>query len=977
MNINSWNGQLENTSVQFDFCIDTDKTIAVTPIDSIKSVYDAEYIKADKLDYLVAASSGMLTALIDVLWVREFSLRYAQDVGTEQIEKLVIAIAKEKGCKKEDIKGCIGYLEDKYPMAADKVTNDFGGGLQHHLRDFSHHASPFGLICSILNQFTRKCYGTDTEGKIITPGIPETDTLGNTFEEKIMFGVVGWAFHLISDMAGSSGSSGRGIGIPGPLLSLAKVLSTTPLFHDLKVQYKGDDIAFSAWVSKLFNGTAFEHTSNKDLIRFDLRTELGISNFAVKQSVPVIINQCIVRSFYFIRRLAQEYSEKKISSLADCKQLEYKKILPFNNRCIVRMITIATGTFSVVDSADAVIRAKLRNPKDNVKTISDTLLRLNFVGIGAFAFSIKNEVKYVAQDVQKFMNKKTKAQMLLEQRAQSEDVFQSIDIEVDMDNSELYEYAFGCMYNHVKKCKDDMMQAQNVMLSMQRPVVVMSDGNTQLYNAVTKMSRHSLIVETEELVMRLFILNNVSYEPFEGDEKYSKYMPFVRIEYGKRIAYHFSSSLTERINGWEQLQEKYNLDGIKVVALVEVQGDKSTLNSIVNNEIRLTGGFVTYETIESVFALLGEDEYRIYKKYCDRFNNSVRELIGYSTVTIPSVDMLHSFKMNTADVIKKFDYQKYVPELFSSQADIIKHNFFERELYRIIFGDSDLAESFLSSEWYFSMHTVTSGLEQTAIVAGYLKSIEQLLYKIVCLSINTGKEIKEKDSREYIEYTSENASRTDITLGSLIGYVKHYPELWDVNKFSRYYIADKLAEYRKTYRNDHFHKDNVYDIKEIKEIREHTIVLFYLLLGGCSISDNQVSEFDLYYETSDAQESLKYDQLENWLNRILGGDILLDGKIPIYFMFKNYGQTSWELQFNTVKGFNEKLLPDDMKYPYVCDSLYWPALLDEQEAERDVIQFLMSYLKNGKYAAKLKGHSLIAVGRFGHHQIIYENRKNT
>lgn len=974
MNINSWNGQLENTSLQFDFCTDADKIIATAPINSIKSVYYDDDIRADKIDYLVAASSGILTALIDVLWVGEFSLRYAQDVGTEQIERLVITIAKEKGCTKNDIKGCIKYLEEKYPMAADKLTKDFGGGLQHHLRDFSHHASPFGLICSILNQFTGKGYGTDTEGKIIILNIPATDTLGNTFEEKIMLGVVGWAFHLVSDMGGSSGSSGLGTGIPGPLLSLAKVLSATPLFRKLKVQYKGDDIAFSVWVSKLFNGTAFEHTSKKkDLIRFDLRTELGISNFAVKQSVPVLINQCIVRSFYFIRRLAEEYSKKKISSLTDCKRLEFKKILPCNNRCIVRMITISTGTFSVVDGADAVIRAKIKNPKDNAKTIADTLLRLNFVGIGAFAISIKNEVDYIAHDIQKFINKKTKAQMLLEQKTQEGDIFQSIDIEVDMDNSALYEYAFDCMYNHVKKCKEDMLKAQNVMLSMQRPLIVMSDDNTQLYNVVTKMSRHSLVVETEELVMRLFTLNNISYEPFEDNEKYSKYMPFVIIKEGKRIAYYFSLSLTERINDWEQLKEKYNLDGIIVVALVEAQGDNSTLNSIINNEIMLTNGFVKYETIENLFALLGEDEYSTYKRYCDRFNNSVRELIGYSTVTIPSADMLSAFKKNMADTIKLFEYQKYVTKLLSSQTDIIKYNFFERELYRVILGDSDLAESFLSSEWYFSMHTITSGLEQTAIVAGYLKSIEQLLFKIVSLSINTGKEIKKKDSGDYIEYTSENVSQVDITLGSLIGYVKHYQELWDVNKFSRYYIADKLTEYRKKYRNDHFHKDNVYDFKEIEEIREHTIVLFYLLLGGCAIRDSQVSEFDLYYEASEVQENLKYEKLENWLNRILGGDTLLDGEVPIFFMFKGYGQTSWELQFNTVSGFNKKSFPEDMRYPYVCDSLYWPAVLEEEEAEKDVIRFLEFYLEHGKYAAKLKGHTMIAVGRFGNPQIVHKH----
>lgn len=967
--IKSWNGQLEDTSLQVNFSSVRD--VASAPIDTIISVYEGGSAKADKIDYLIAASSGLLTAMLDVLWVGEFSLRYAQEIGTEQIEKLVIAVAKNKGCTKEDLKGCIAFLEKKYPLAADKLTSTFGGGLQHHLRDFSHHASPFGLVCSILNQFTEKGYGTDINGKMITTDLPVSDALGKTFEEKIFYGVIGWVFHLVSDMAGSSGSNGKGTGIPGPLLSLAKVLSATPLFRDLQMEYKGDSIRFSVWVSKLFNGTAFEHTSNKDIIRFDFRTELGVGNFAIKQTVPVLINQCIIRSFYFIRRLAEEYTEKNYA-LTDCEKLNLKEILPRRNRCIDRMITISTGVFTMVDGIDAIVHAKIKNPNDNAKILSDILLRLNFIGIGAFAFSLKNEVKYKVQDIRAFLNRKTKTQLLENGlQVEEEDIVQFIDIEVDMDNGGLYEYAFHCMYNHVKSAKKNVMQAQSVMVSMQRPILIMSDDNSQLYNAVSKLCRHSLIVETEELVMRLFTLNNISYEPFIGNEKYS-YLPFVRVENGKRIAYCFSLSMTERIHDWQELKKKYDLDGIKVIAIVEMQSDIDTLDSLVCKESAITNNFVTYQPIKALFSLLGDTEYDNYKEHCEKFNSAIRELIGYSTVTIPSNEMLTAFKKNTAEVIKGFDYAQYVSELFNTQTNILNRNYFERELYRVILGESDLTESFLGSEWYFATHTTTSGLEQTAIVAGYLKSIEQLLYKIVSLSINTGKEIKKKDSRDYIAFTSENLEQADTTLGSLIGFVKYYSEIWDVNNFTRYYISDKLTEYRKKYRNHYFHKDNIYDVKEIQEIREHTIVLFYLLLGACKVSDTQIKKFNLYHEGVDIKESLKYEQLDEWLTSILGGDTLLDPDIPVFFMFKHYGQESWELQFNTVSGFDEKLFPNDMGYPYICDSLYWPAIIEEQVAEKEVVQYIEKYLEQGKYAAKLKGHSLIAVGKFEHPQIVYQ-----
>lgn len=58
-----------------------------------------------------------------------------------------------QGCKKEDLSSAIAFLEKKFPIVADKLTNDYGGGYSHHLRDFSHNPTILGLIASILNQY--------------------------------------------------------------------------------------------------------------------------------------------------------------------------------------------------------------------------------------------------------------------------------------------------------------------------------------------------------------------------------------------------------------------------------------------------------------------------------------------------------------------------------------------------------------------------------------------------------------------------------------------------------------------------------------------------------------------------------------------------------------------------------------------------------------------------------------------------------
>ena len=53
------------------------------------------------------------------------------------------------------------------------------------------------------------------------------------------------------------------------------------------------------------------------VIKFDLRTELGIMNDLKDQGKPVLLNEIIVRVAYFIRRLITEFNTTKIEPLRD------------------------------------------------------------------------------------------------------------------------------------------------------------------------------------------------------------------------------------------------------------------------------------------------------------------------------------------------------------------------------------------------------------------------------------------------------------------------------------------------------------------------------------------------------------------------------------------------------------------------------------------------------------------------------------
>jgi hypothetical protein len=337
----------------------------------------------DRFDYAVAACSGIIAGLIDILFVGELSIDRANEWGNQKVEDFVISIAKKSGYQGNDLAGAVEYLEDRNSIAADKVTNAFGGGKQHHLRDFSHHPTPVGLFFSLLTQFTGKVYGTDVTGVFKIEPLSESDfyLIGKDIPQKLTFGIITWFFHMASDMAGSSGSireGSLGTGLPGPLVSLLKELSALPIFrHTNSKGYK----EFSVWISKLFNGTLLANRDQNgkiiEAVKFDLRTEIGLGRELGRQAIPVVINECVVRAFYFIRRLLGELKEKDVRNITELEKISWKNTLPVKNRTIVRMLTISTVALEVLDLADAPLRSG--------GNLGMFILRVNFVGVGRFA----------------------------------------------------------------------------------------------------------------------------------------------------------------------------------------------------------------------------------------------------------------------------------------------------------------------------------------------------------------------------------------------------------------------------------------------------------------------------------------------------------------------------------------------------------------------------------------------------------------
>lgn len=282
----------------------------------------------DKYDYLTAVACGAIGGVVDIFLVGAPGDSVLGKWTDAQTDKAVIAFAKKMGWEPkagnaDNANSAIGFLERRFKVNYDQrkpgdVDNlfDIAPGT-HHMMSLAHSPDIVGLFFSILNQFTSTS-SFITDGKLITVKSDTFELQGGNFLMKIMCGIGNWIGHLLSDVAGSSGTHGRGTGIVMPfyeLFGLCKFGSFGSEKKDLA------EVAMQAFNSG-----------------YDFR-------FGMAQAIPVTITELTIRLIWAIRRKFQ----MKLP-LRDCIPTEKHKSLRI-------MLLIGHGTLCVMDVVDAGVRS--------------------------------------------------------------------------------------------------------------------------------------------------------------------------------------------------------------------------------------------------------------------------------------------------------------------------------------------------------------------------------------------------------------------------------------------------------------------------------------------------------------------------------------------------------------------------------------------------------------------------------------------
>lgn len=347
-------------------------------IDSIKELKP----NCDKLDYILAASSGALCGVIDVFLVGKQGESPIGDITDKWFADRTMAFAKLCHPDKKNfdsLESALRFLEKEFKVPYDQTgLRDAGRAVfglnakNHHFKSLAHNPSLLGLFFSILDQFSNTSHFI-TDGQLISlqQADEKWELQGGNIPSKLFCGFANWFGHLVSDVSGSQSSAragNRGMGIPSPLWT-----------------WTMDIIAIKAKLG--LNVTDTDKAMNE--LALNIFEQGYDTRFQTAQAIPVFLNELLVRLIYAVRRLFRYFSETPKAERSF--MLMWKKCEPFSNPTVKRMLTVAHGTFCLVDAGDAIGRAFVSG--GGTFNAVEFVLRLNVVGVGRFVISLYGETK--------------------------------------------------------------------------------------------------------------------------------------------------------------------------------------------------------------------------------------------------------------------------------------------------------------------------------------------------------------------------------------------------------------------------------------------------------------------------------------------------------------------------------------------------------------------------------------------------------
>lgn len=326
--------------------------------------------KVDRVDTLVAVTSGFMAFLLDQLLIRK-NIK-VEDIDDVEIIKVLPLVLRQSSDKNKDI---------------DKEIDEYIANWEHKIQDafkynnlffdFCEDLSFSGLLIKVIEYCFDLSIGLD-EKSCLAIKKEKHDLKTDSIVEKAQMAVVDW----FVDQAYQYKKGGK---CKKEFAQIEKIVK------DIK--------------KIVFKDNKFDREQLKEWFHNRVLNEkkklIGLDDFVI-QSIPVKANIIFVHSYAHIRDFIQQVNEHNVVSLEGLNIIDFDKL---NNEAVIRrMDTISTSVFAALNVGVAGAKA-IKLEKNPLQKIYVFAININIPNVIRLVSVVSADMDYIKEDIDQLVHK--------------------------------------------------------------------------------------------------------------------------------------------------------------------------------------------------------------------------------------------------------------------------------------------------------------------------------------------------------------------------------------------------------------------------------------------------------------------------------------------------------------------------------------------------------------------------------------------
>ena len=326
--------------------------------------------KVDRVDTLVAVTSGFMAFLLDQLLIRK-NIR-EKDIDEDAIIKVLPLVLRQYSDKNKDV---------------DKEIDEYIANWEHKLKDvnkyknlifdFCEDLSFSGLLIQVIEYCFDLSIGLDEKSGFVIKKVKH-DLKTDSIVEKAQMAIVDW----FVEQAYAYKKSGK---CKKEFVQIEKIVK---------------DIKKVAFKDNKFDKEQLKEWFHNKVLNEKKKLN-GLDDFVV-QSIPVKANIIFVHSYAHIRNFIQQVNEHNVESLEGLNIIDFDKLN--NDRVLARMDTISTSVFAALNAGIA--GGKAIKAKDGfLQKCCVFAVNINIPNVIRLVSVVSADADYIKEDIDQLVHK--------------------------------------------------------------------------------------------------------------------------------------------------------------------------------------------------------------------------------------------------------------------------------------------------------------------------------------------------------------------------------------------------------------------------------------------------------------------------------------------------------------------------------------------------------------------------------------------